>query len=171
MTNGGKNNLILVGMPGAGKSTLGVLLAKALGKQFIDTDLLIQEREGALLQKIIDERGIDAFLRAEEQTLESLRAEDSVIATGGSAVYSESAMKHLREMGGVIYLEVSFDEIMRRLTNISTRGIAVKKGQDLRGIYEERVPLYKKYADITVECGDMERTVEMIIRALRQRQA
>ena len=162
-------NIILIGMSGAGKSTLGVLLAKALGKSFTDTDLRIQQREGRLLQDIIDGNGVDAFLKAEESAVLSVTDENSVIATGGSVVYSEAAMQHLRSDGTVVYLRVSFEELTERLSNITTRGIVFKNGSDLAGVYGERLPLYEKYADITVECTGrtIEQSVCEIIEKLR----
>lgn len=162
-------NIILIGMSGAGKSTLGVLLAKALGKSFTDTDLRIQQREGRLLQEIIDSDGVDAFLSAEESAVLSVTDENSVIATGGSVVYSEAAMQHLRSDGTVVYLRVSFEELTERLSNITTRGIVFKNGSDLAGVYAERLPLYEKYADITVDCTgrSIEESVFEIIEKLR----
>jgi len=143
-------NIVLIGMPGAGKSTVGVILAKSLGMRFIDTDILIQERTGRMLQAILDEDGPDAFGRIEEETVLSLHAEHAVIATGGSVVCSEAAMAHLKAGGMVVYLEISYDEMERRLKNITTRGIVLLPGQSLRGMYDERVPLYERYADLTV---------------------
>ena len=164
-----RENIILIGMSGAGKSTLGVLLAKALGKSFTDTDLQIQQREGRLLQDIIDGNGVDAFLKAEESAVLSVTDENSVIATGGSVVYSEAAMRHLCSKGTVVYLRVSFEELTERLSNITTRGIVFKNGSDLAGVYVERLPLYEKYADITVDCTgrSIEESVFEIIEKLR----
>ena len=147
-----KENLVLIGMSGAGKSTLGVLLAKALGKRFLDTDLLIQEREGLLLQELLDRRGIDDFLAIEEDVVSGLRAENTVIATGGSVIYSEKAMERLKETGKVVFLFVDFEELASRLFNITTRGIVYKGSADLRSVYEERLPLYEKYADLRIDC-------------------
>ncbi len=163
-----KNNIILIGMSGAGKSTLGVLLAKALGLNFTDTDLLIQQAEGKLLQRIIDEDGLSYFMEAEERVVSTLEAEDSVIATGGSVVYSEAAMAHLRELGTVVYLKVDYEELAGRLSNIKTRGIVFKGAHDLRSVYEERLPLYERYADLTVACTgrDIESCVEQILKKL-----
>ena len=161
-------NVILIGMSGAGKSTLGVLLAKALGYSFMDTDLLIQQREGRLLQRIIDEEGLSYFMQTEERAVCSVEADHYVIATGGSVVYSEKAMAHLRSLGRVVYLSVAFEELQRRLSNIKTRGIVFKGSSDLRSVYEERLPLYEKYADLTVSCTgrDVESSVEEILSAL-----
>lgn len=162
------NNVILIGMSGAGKSTLGVLLAKALGYSFTDTDLLIQQREGRLLQNIIDEEGLDYFMDTEEQTVSSVEAERCVISTGGSVVYSDRAMAHLCSLGRVVYLSVPFEELEKRLSNIKTRGIVFKGSNDLRAVYEERLPLYEKYADLTVACTgkDIEDSVEQLVRKL-----
>jgi shikimate kinase len=161
-------NIVLIGMPGAGKSTVGVVLAKSLGMQFIDTDILIQERTGRMLQAILDEDGPDAFGRIEEETVLSLYAEHAVIATGGSVVCSEAAMAHLKAGGVVVYLEVSYDEMERRLKNITTRGIVLLPGQSLRGMYDERVPLYEWYADLTVASSgeDLESVVGNVLEVV-----
>ena len=162
-------NLILTGMPACGKSTLGVVLAKTLGMKFVDTDLLIQEVENCKLQEIIDERGMQEFLRIEEKVLSEIEAENSIISTGGSAVYSDKAMKHLGSIGDVVYIKLSLDEIKRRLNNIKTRGIAMKPGETLADLYNMRVPLYEKYADITIETEGMgiEESIEVLIEKLK----
>jgi shikimate kinase len=147
-------NIVLIGMPGAGKSTTGVILAKALRRQFIDTDLVIQEFTGRLLQDIIDTDGPDAFKILEEETVLSLHYQRAVIATGGSVVFSGRAMQHLKSKGVVVYLKISFDEMEKRLRNITTRGIVLSRGETLQEMYDERIPLYEKYADITIECSD-----------------
>jgi shikimate kinase len=149
-------NIILIGMPGAGKSTVGVILAKTLGMTFVDTDIAIQERTGRLLQEIIDTDGPAAFLKTEEETVLSLHCCNSVIATGGSVVFSGKAMVHLKKDGVVVYLAISFDEMAKRLKNITTRGIVLFSGESLFDMYHERVPLYEKYADITVDCSEGE---------------
>jgi len=161
-------NIVLIGMPGAGKSTVGVVLAKTLGMQFIDTDILIQERAGKMLQEILDGNGPDAFKRLEEETILSLHPDRAVIATGGSVVCSEAAMAHLKSGGVVVYLEIPYAEMEARLKNITTRGILLLPGQSLRGMYDERVPLYEKYADLTVACSDedFESVVGNLIEAL-----
>lgn len=161
-------NIILIGMPGAGKSTVGVILAKTLGMKFIDTDIAIQENTGRLLQDIIDAESPAAFLKIEEATILSLNVHNVVIATGGSVVFSERAMKHLKSKGIVIYLKISFEEMKSRLNNIRTRGIVLIAGQNLREMYEQRIPLYEKYADITVDCsnGDFETVVGNVIDEL-----
>lgn len=157
----GKTNIILIGMPGSGKSTSGVLLAKSLGLSFLDTDLLIQQREGTLLQDLVDEKGFSGFIEIEEKVVSRLEASKSVISTGGSVVYSEKSMSHFKSIGTIVFLDVSFPEIIRRIRNISTRGIALKAGQNLETLYDERLPLYRKYADITVH-GDG-KTIEEIV--------
>lgn len=161
-------NIILIGMPGAGKSTLGVILAKTLGMKFIDTDIAIQEQSGRLLQEIIDTEGAGVFKTIEEKTILSLHCRNTVIATGGSAVFSERAMEHLKSGGIVLYLHISFDEMVHRLRNITTRGIVVMAGQGLLDLYNERIPLYEKYADITIGCSrdDFETCVEKVIEVL-----
>jgi len=143
-------NIVLIGMPGAGKSTVGVVLAKALGMQFIDTDILIQERAGRMLQEILDTDGPDAFKRIEEEAILSLHPRRAVIATGGSVVFSGDAMAHLKSAGSIVYLEISYAEMEARLKNITTRGILLLPGQNLRKMYDERISLYETYADLTV---------------------
>ncbi len=164
-------NLVLIGMSGAGKSTLGVLLAKALGKRFVDTDLLIQERENRLLQEILDREGVDGFLAIEERVVSELCAENTVIATGGSVVYSEKAMARLKEKGVAVFLYVDFEELASRLFNITTRGIVFKGSADLRSVYEERLPLYEKYADLRIDCTGrgVEESVKEILEELRSK--
>lgn len=163
-----KNNIILIGMPGCGKSTLGVLLAKTLLKSFVDTDLLIQEREGKELYKIIAECGKDAFAAIENDVVSKIDYNNCVIATGGSVVFGEDAMENLKSLGTVVYLRLPLQEIERRVKNIKTRGIVMAPGQTLAGVYAQRVPLYEKYADVTVNCSraPLERTVEKIMKAL-----
>ena len=162
------NNIILIGMPGVGKSTLGVVLAKVLGFQFIDADLLIQEQERKKLHQIIKEVGINGFMEIENQVNASIEAERSVIATGGSVVYCRQATSHLKEIGTVVYLKVSLSTLEKRLGNLKRRGVILKKGQTLKDLYEERVPLYEKYADVVVdEKGrDLEECLQLLLEKL-----
>lgn len=161
-----KSNIILIGMPGCGKSTCGVLAAKALLKNFFDTDLLLQGLEQERLQSIIDQKGIDYFLEAEENAILSLDIKATVIATGGSVIYSEKAMEHLRSMGKVVYLHLEYETMVNRINNITTRGVVLKTGTTLLDMYNERLPLYKKYADLTIDCdkNTVEQTVEQIVK-------
>jgi shikimate kinase len=162
------NNIILIGMPGAGKSTVGVILAKVLGYKFVDADLLIQEKEDRLLHEIIKAEGVDGFINIENQVNSSITAHKSVIATGGSVVYGKEAMKHLQKIGTIIYLKLSFDELNKRLTNINNRGVIMKDGQTLYDLYLERTPLYEKYANITIETDgcSVEDSVRKITKSL-----
>lgn len=159
-------NIVLIGMPACGKSSVGVILAKTAAMSFVDTDLLIQQEEGKKLQFIIDNQGMDVFLGIEERVLSSVEAENSVISTGGSAVYSEKAMNHLKENGIVVYLKLPLSEIERRLSNIRTRGIAMKPGETLEDLFNYRVPFYEKYADITINAEGLtiEDTIEEILK-------
>ena len=162
-----KSNIVLIGMPGAGKSTVGVILAKAAGLQFCDTDLIIQQKTGRKLQDIINNDGIEKFLEAESNVLSLLSVENSVIATGGSAVYSEAAMQNLKRTGVAVWLDVPLSEVKRRIDNITTRGIVMHPGESLDSIYAERLPLYRKYADITISCSSTEETVENILEKIQ----
>ncbi len=159
-------NIILIGMPGCGKSTVGVILAKTLGIGFVDTDLIIQQRENRLLQNIIDTDGIDYFLDCEAEAVKSLDCNNCVVATGGSVVYREDAILHLKKNGKIIFLDVPLDEIKRRLNNISTRGIAAKKNKSIEDIYNERIALYNKYADVIIKTDgeSVEKTVEKVCK-------
>lgn len=165
-----KENIVLIGMPGVGKSTIGVIIAKILGYKFIDADLEIQERHGKLLKEIIAERGVDGFIQVENDVNKSLNPKKAVIATGGSVVYGKEAMEHLSEIATVIYLELELPALTRRLGNLKKRGVVLRDGQTLRDIYNERVPLYNKYADIIVNehhCS-IEKTVRKITGKLEE---
>ena len=155
MTSQKGNNYILIGMPGAGKSTIGVLLAKALGAEFIDTDLVIQQKTGKLLRDIKSQEGNEAFKKIEEEVNASVEAENSVIAPGGSAIYSPKAMEHFRIIGTVIYLKLDYETVAERLGDLAARGVVLDNGQTLSDLYRERIPLYEKYADITVDADDL----------------
>ncbi len=163
-----KNNLILIGMPGVGKSTIGVILAKIIGYHFLDSDLVIQERENRLLHQIISQEGTEGFLKIEDTVNASLEVERTVIATGGSVVYCEKAMKHLKGIGQVVYLKADYATIEKRLGNLEKRGVALKPGQTLKDLYEERTKLYEKYADITVDEHGLgtEETIGAVLRGL-----
>lgn len=147
------NSLVLVGMPGAGKSTVGVLLAKELAKDFVDTDLLIQVHAGKSLHEIVLEDGYQALRRVEEAVLLDTSFPNHVVATGGSVVYSEPAMKHLKTAGRVVFLDVPLAVLEQRVSNLRTRGIAGPPGQTLAELFEERHELYRRYADIVIDCG------------------
>lgn len=165
------DNIILIGMPGSGKSTIGVLLAKALGFQFLDVDLLIQEREGALLQEILDQRGTQVFLKAEECAVLSLDCRRTVIAPGGSAVCREGAALHLSRLGTMVYLDVPLAELERRIHNLSSRGIAMEPGQTLADVLAYRDPLYRKYAGLIVDCPPrqpLDQTARLVRTALEE---
>lgn len=144
-------SIILIGMPSCGKSTLGVLLAKRLGYRFIDSDLIIQEREGKLLHEIIAERGVDGFIEIENEVNAAITDKGAVIATGGSVIYGDEAMANLKSLGKIVYLSIPYEEMCRRLGDFSHRGVIMRKGNNLAEMYSERAPLYKKYADITID--------------------
>lgn len=146
-----RDNITLIGMPASGKSTVGVLLAKRLGYSFVDVDIVIQEKEGKLLKEIIAESGDDGFLEVENRTNKELLVSHSVIAPGGSVIYGKEAMKHLKEISIVVYLKLSLNDVMERLGNLVDRGVVLKDGMTLEELYEERVPYYESYADITID--------------------
>lgn len=148
---GKKNNITMIGMPGAGKSTVGVVLAKVLGYRFVDSDLEIQEQAGKLLHELIEELGDEGFLEVENRVNAALQVQHSVIATGGSAVYGKEAMGHLREISTVIYLRLSCERLMERLGDLHARGVVLKPGQTIRDLMEVRSPLYEKYADLVID--------------------
>ena len=165
-----KDNIILIGMPGAGKSTVGVVLAKALGYNFVDSDLVIQKETGKRLFEIIDEVGIDEFLNIENRINASLSVEKSVVATGGSVIYGEEAMEHLKSIGKVIYLKTDYESLEMRLGNLLKRGVAIRSGNTLLDLYNERVPLYEMYADITIDTKNkgIREVVEIISKTMRE---
>lgn len=165
-----KNNIVLIGMPGVGKSTVGVILAKVLGYQFLDADLLIQKQEGKLLKDIIAEAGTDGFIEVENRVNAGIECSNTIIATGGSVVYGQEAMEHLKEIGTVVYLEVPYAIIEKRLSDIKGRGVVLKDGQTLYDLFMERTPLYEKYADLRVseEGMNVEQTVELLVDNLQK---
>ncbi|AFG36453.1 shikimate kinase [Spirochaeta africana] len=160
------SNLVLIGMPGAGKSTVGVLAAKVLGMDFVDTDVIIQQAAGRLLPEIIQEEGIDEFLDIEGEILGSLDLTDTVVSTGGSAVMRPAAVSSLGKGGLVVYLSVPTDEIERRVTNLADRGIAMGPGQNLQGVFAEREPRYREAADVIIDCSG--RDIEAVVHAVAE---
>lgn len=161
-------NITLIGMPGAGKSTVGIVLAKVLGYDFIDSDLLIQKEEGKLLWQIMRDEGISGFNEIEERVNSQIDVTHSVIATGGSAVYSPKAMEHLQSISTVLYLKVNYRTLQQRLGDLNKRGVVLKPGQTLQDLYKERAPLYERYAHYTVCVGGktVQQAVEDIVNAL-----
>lgn len=164
-------NIVLIGMPGCGKSTVGVLLAKALQMDFVDTDIVLQQQQGKKLQEIINQVGNDVFLKLEEDCVCGLECDQTVVATGGSVVYGKEAMRRLHENGLVVYIRLPYEEIERRLSNLATRGVTLKKGQTLRNLYDERIPLYEAEADYTFEPeeSDVQETVLDLAQRLSAR--
>lgn len=162
------DNVILIGMPGCGKSTIGVVLAKVLGYEFTDSDLLIQKKEGMLLREIIAKYGEEGFLEIEGAVNAGIQADRHVIATGGSVIYSEQAMQHFREIGKIVYLKLSYATICSRLGNIRRRGVVLRDGQSLKDLYDERTPLYEAYADIIIDAEghDVESLMDEVAKAL-----
>ncbi|NCB93552.1 MAG: shikimate kinase [Clostridia bacterium] len=162
------DNIVLIGMPGVGKSTVGVILAKELGYQFVDADLLIQQRENRLLKEIIAQEGVDGFIEIENQVNASIQTERTVIATGGSVVYGKEAMEHLGDIATIVYLKLSYRSLKKRLGDLKNRGVVLRDGQTLKSLYEERVVLYEKYADITIDEENLgiEETLQSIVNKL-----
>lgn len=164
------DNVIFIGMPASGKSTIGVVAAKRLGYRFLDADLLIQEQEGKLLKEIIAERGIEGFLEVEDRINASIEAKRTIISPGGSVVYCKNAMEHFKKIGRIVYLQASYETIAARLENTKDRGVVLKEGQTLLDLYKERVRLFEKYVDITI-CQDgrtVEETLEAVTAALKK---
>ena len=161
-----RDNIVLIGMPGVGKSTIGVVLAKVLGYQFVDADLLIQEAEGKLLSELIEEHGTNGFIEIENRVNSQIQTHRSVIATGGSVVYGKEAMEHLKSIGTVVYLKQNLRVLQRRLRNLKGRGVVLKEGQTLVDLYKERTVLYEKYADITVD--QYKQSIEQTLKAVRK---
>lgn len=161
-----RDNIILIGMPGVGKSTIGVVLAKVLGYQFVDADLLIQEAEGKLLSELIEENGTDGFIEIENRVNSQIQTHRSVIATGGSVIYGKEAMEHLKSIGTVVYLKQNLRVLQRRLRNLKGRGVVLKEGQTLADLYKERTVLYEKYADITVD--QYKQTIQQTLKAVQK---
>ena len=157
-------NIVLIGMPGCGKSTVGVLLAKALGMRFLDTDVVFQAQQGRKLQEMINEIGIDAFLQMEESCVCGIECDHTVIATGGSVVYGKKAMRHLHNNGLIVYIQLPYQEIEKRLSNLATRGVTLRAGQTLRDLYDERIPLYEAEADVVFDASHEE--IEQTTREL-----
>ena len=164
-------NIAVDGPAGAGKSTIGVVLAKVLGYQFLDSDLLIQKQEKRRLSEIIEEEGYKGFKDDENRVNASIEAENTVIATGGSVVYCEEAMEHLKSIGTVVYLKLSLNALSKRLGNLKGRGVLLREGQTLTNLYEERTPLYEKYADIVIdeEGKDLEASLEILLKTLKEK--
>ncbi len=162
-------NIVLVGMPASGKSTIGVILAKELKYRFTDTDLVLQEATDQTLVEIIAQRGLEGFLQLENDMVAALEVRRSVIATGGSAIYGREAMEHLKASGIIVYIQHRYEVIQSRLTNITTRGVAMREGETLYDLFRERTPLYERYADVTLEADGLttEQAVQEIIRLVK----
>lgn len=146
-------NIVLIGMPGCGKSTVGVLLAKALGMSFMDTDVVLQAAQGRKLQQLINEIGVDAFLEREQEAILGIGCDRTVIATGGSVIYGAAAMEHLKKNGIAVYIRLPYSEIHRRLSNLATRGVTLRENQTLYDLYQERIPLYEQAADVVFDAN------------------
>ncbi len=162
-----KNNIVLIGMPSCGKSTIGVVLAKMLGYRFVDSDLVIQERTNKLLCEIIEEDGLDAFNQIENDINASFHYEKTVIATGGSVIYGTEAMEHLRTIGTVVYIELPFETLQDRIGDLNARGVSMKEDQSFFDLYWERKPLYEKYADITVSTEGL--SIREVVQLLKEK--
>ncbi|SNU07760.1 shikimate kinase [Lachnospiraceae bacterium] len=163
------NNIILIGMPSSGKSTVGVILAKILGMDFVDTDLLIQKKSEKKLREIIEEDGLEGFLKIENDVCSELVTDNTVIATGGSVVYAEEAMAHFRNIGKVIYLEIDYETLEKRLHHTKQRGVVLREGQTKKELFDERVILYNKYADVCIseEGLGIEETVQKLVEMIK----
>ena len=161
-----QQNVILIGMPGAGKSTVGVVLAKRLGYAFMDSDLVIQNKEGRLLHEIIAEKGVEGFWQTEEEINASIETDYTVIATGGSVIYGSRAMEHFKQIGIIVYLKLSLEAITERLGDLNERGVTLREGQDLAALYAERIPMYERYADITMDCEGL--SIREIVAAIAE---
>ena len=162
-------NIVLIGMPGVGKSSTGVVIAKMLGYQFIDADLLIQSKYGDILEHLIERHGIEGFIKIENAVNMSIEAERTVIATGGSVCYCSQALEKMREEDVIVYLKADFETIKARLGSLKKRGVVIRKGETLKDLYDERVPLYEKYADVVVDVSDCAfgESVDRTIAALK----
>ena len=161
-----RHNVVLIGMPGAGKSTIGVVLAKRLGYAFTDSDLVIQNKEGRLLHEIIAEKGVEGFWQTEEEINASIETDYTVIATGGSVIYGSRAMEHFKQIGIIVYLKLSLEAITERLGDLNERGVTLREGQDLAALYAERIPMYERYADITMDCEGL--SIREIVAAIAE---
>jgi len=160
-------NIVLVGMPGAGKSTVGVVLAKVAGYEFVDSDLVIQKQEKKLLKDIIEKEGLDGFIQIENDVNKNLNVQNSVIATGGSAIYGEEAMKHFRETATIVYIKLSLKTLKKRLGDIKKRGVVLREGQTLDDLYKERCPLYEKYAHVVIDAEKC--NVEQLMNVIKEK--
>lgn len=163
-----KSNIVMIGMPGAGKSTVGVVLAKTMGLGFVDVDLVICQINGGSLQEIVDRNSHDAFLRLEGEAALTLACERSVIATGGSMIYSSAAMEHLKRIGTIVYLKAELSEIERRVNNLETRGIAFRPGETLADLYAQRAPLYERWAELTVPVSGGDKIEDVALRIKKE---
>ncbi|MCU6713206.1 shikimate kinase [Paenibacillus sp. J5C_2022] len=159
-------NIVLIGMPTAGKSTAGIILAKIIGYDFVDSDLLIQKQENRLLRQIIEQKGIEGFISIENRVNAALRVDHTVISTGGSVVFGKAAMANLKDIGTVVYLKLSYETIKKRLENAKRRGVVIRENQSLHDLYHERCPLYECYADVTIDAESL--NVEQLVQKLQE---